>query len=494
MKTFNDLASCLIYIAEEHGADTLLNYERLRKLLDEMLVLEPRMFDYSHYFKPIFEEKSHIALYQRLSISNDKGKAISRTLEEFMRENVVRAYITGEGRGFYERIQDRYPRKDIEHVLRIYADALWLAKKNIEERDKIRGCLIGGAAGDALGYAVEFIELEEIRSRYSPTGITSYNLDNELGKAIISDDTQMTLFTAYGILVGATRGKMRGISASLESYIYRAYLKWLQSQTGKRNENDERRPNWLLEIPELCVPRHPGTTCIHALHSGKMGTIEEPINDSKGCGGVMRVAPVALYFKGNSFDPLDGARAAAITHGHPLGYIPATAFVTILHRIVYGGCTFGDTLYDIVDECCDFLQQLYAENKYINELLDKINLAKELSRNDKSDAENIHRIGGGWTGDDALAIALYCSLKYYNDFSAAIIAAVNHDGDSDSTGSITGNIVGAHIGYENIPAKWKQNLQLHDLILEIADDLFNDCQMEEENSYFDEKWRRKYSC
>ena len=84
---------------------------------------------------------------------------------------------------------------------------------------------------------------------------------------------------------------------------------------------------------------------------------------------------------------------------------------------------------------------------------------------------NITMIGEGWIAEEALAIALYCSLKYYNDFSAAIIAAVNHSGDSDSTGSITGNIVGAHIGYKNIPQKWKDDLELMEIILEVADSL-----------------------
>jgi ADP-ribosylglycohydrolase len=153
--------------------------------------------------------------------------------------------------------------------------------------------LIGGAAGDALGYPVEFMTLDEIYGRYPGTGITAYNLDNELGKGLISDDTQMTLFTAQGILVGATRGKLRGISAPMESYIYRAYLSWLLTQTGK-DVTQKRQPCWLTEIKELCVPRAPGNTCISALLSERMGTMEEPINDSKGCGGVMRVAPTNM--------------------------------------------------------------------------------------------------------------------------------------------------------------------------------------------------------
>ena len=58
--------------------------------------------------------------------------------------------------------------------------------------DKIRGCLFGGAVGDALGYPVEFLSEKEIFSRFGEGGILQYVLDEESGKASISDDTQMT--------------------------------------------------------------------------------------------------------------------------------------------------------------------------------------------------------------------------------------------------------------------------------------------------------------
>lgn len=80
-------------------------------------------------------------------------------------------------------------------------------------------------------------------------------------------------------------------------------------------------------------------------------------------------------------------------------------------------------------------------------------------------------IGEGWTGDDALAIAICCVAKYFNDFEKAMIAAVNHKGDSDSTGAVTGNLLGAAIGYDSIPQHFKDNLELHDVILQVADNI-----------------------
>lgn len=85
-------------------------------------------------------------------------------------------------------------------------------------RDKIRGSLFGGAVGDALGYPVEFLRSSEIFRRYGEKGICDYQLQG--GQALISDDTQMSLFTACGILYGDTRARMRGMGAPMAAYIY----------------------------------------------------------------------------------------------------------------------------------------------------------------------------------------------------------------------------------------------------------------------------------
>ena len=87
--------------------------------------------------------------------------------------------------------------------------------------------------------------------------------------------------------------------------------------------------------------------------------------------------------------------------------------------------------------------------------------------------ESIGQIGEGWIGDEALAIALYCALKHFDSFEEAMIASVNHGGDSDSTGAVTGNILGAAVGYEAIPQFFKDDLEMHDLILHVADDLYS---------------------
>ena len=343
-----------------------------------------------------------------------------------------------------------------------------ILEEGYKQFDQARGCLIGGAAGDALGYPVEFIKYNQILEKYGTFGIKAYDLDKTSGKAIITDDTQMTLFTAIGILYWKEKVESNDGAGAVETYIHRAYRDWYRTQTG---EKSDKNISWLTDIQELHVKRAPGSTCMRALSRSDKGRIDKPINDSKGCGGVMRVAPIAVYSRYFESATLIGAKAAAITHGHPLGYMPAAAFVYILEKIMSGEYTHDYPLNTIVHECIEKMKEMFSHDDHLDELIDIITLAVDLSGNDDPDISNIEKLGEGWVAEEALAIALYCSMKYHNDFSAAIIAAVNHSGDSDSTGSITGNIVGALVGYDKISQKWTDDLELKDVVLEVADSL-----------------------
>ena len=371
--------------------------------------------------------------------------------------------------------------------------------------DQVRGSMVGGAIGDALGYAIEFISEDSIFSKYGPEGITEYELT--CGIAQISDDTQMTLFTANGILVGETRGCMRGIAGPPSAYVAMAYQDWLKTQTSNFKGEDSQRGymleggiSWLLDIPELYSRRAPGNTCLSALVDRKdhhRGSVGSHINNSKGCGGIMRVAPLALRYNPRQNYNVDlkildkeGAEIAAITHGHSLGFMPAAVVTHVISRILSDGSRMS--LEDIVLDARDTVAEIFAGDEYIEELTQIIDSAVTLSKNKDNDLNNIHKIGEGWVAEETLGIALYCALKYQDDFSKAIITAVNHRGDSDSTGAVTGNILGALVGYDAIEDKWKQNLELIDVILEMANDLCFGCLMHEMGDYRDPAWISKY--
>ena len=343
-------------------------------------------------------------------------------------------------------------------------------------QDRIRGSLIGGAIGDALGYPVEFIySFEGIQGRYGERGITRLDtkqfwLDDEeqSGKAVVSDDTQMTLFTANGIL-NAKRQKI-----GMKYGICLAYIEWYLTQIGKKS--GKYKDCWIGSLPELNKRRAPGNTCMTSLNDIYRG--KDPINNSKGCGGVMRIAPIPLYAAvDNRMDILEADKlagdAAEITHQHPLGYIPASLMSHVIYRLALDGHPTKEDLIAYVLEGLGKLGDLFPQHhQEVLEMMGMARVAIDLSANDRSDLQNIGALGGGWVGDEALAIALYCSIRHFDDFEQAMIAAVNHGGDSDSTGAVTGNILGAAVGYEAIPQFFKHDLELHDVILHMADDLY----------------------
>ena len=173
----------------------------------------------------------------------------------------------------------------------------------LSSSERVAGCLLGGAVGDALGAPVEFLSLEQIRSRNGPGGIAE--LDEAYGvRGAITDDTQMTLFTAEGLIRADNRGRAKGIFHP-PTAVHHAYARWLFTQGGLLS-GDAAAPRWdpagfdglLIDVGGLNATRAPGNTCIAALRSGRAGTIEEPLNDSKGCGGVMRAAPAGMVGDG----------------------------------------------------------------------------------------------------------------------------------------------------------------------------------------------------
>ena len=356
-----------------------------------------------------------------------------------------------------------------------------------------RGCLLGGAAGDALGYSVEFLTRAQIEERYGANGILGYDLSSS-GSALISDDTQMTLFTANGLLLGKTRIQLRGSQGSYAGYLAVAYLDWYKTQHRRSADSAHRAYCWLYHVPELHHRRAPGSTCMQVLESRAFGTLEKPCNSSKGCGGVMRAAPIGLFFDPKAMEQKEidllGAQSAAITHGHPMGWMPAAALVHMISRITYGGAA-GQDVPELVNETCAAMAELFGAERAAP-LCDILRQAVRLAASRLSDLTCIDKLGQGWTGEEALAIALFCVLRYRDSFGPCIIAAANHDGDSDSTASLAGNLLGCLLGDSGLPEFFLEPLELRPIIEEIARDLWTDCPMTAKSSFYDEDWWRKY--
>lgn len=330
-----------------------------------------------------------------------------------------------------------------------------------------KACLKGGAVGDALGWPIEFQQINTIKKIYGHKGIQDLIIRKN-GKAEITDDTQMTMFTADGI-IKALRKSLNLNKIPDMNTIFNSYKLWLNTQNYYPKLQVGK--GWISELKELYEMRAPGTTCTSAVRGNIPGSIEHPINHSSGCGGVMRVAPVGLMYKDNPELAFEiGARCAALTHGNPQGYLSAGFLSGTIAHIIN-----GDDVSNAINKTINYLKKYNGHESTLN----LINKAKEFSKSNIEPLTAIEKLGQGWEGHEAIAISVYCALKEPNNFEKALQIAVNHSGDSDSTGAIVGNILGAHLGLEGLPKKWNNKTELSSELEQLAKDLYNPLKIED---------------
>jgi ADP-ribosylglycohydrolase len=267
----------------------------------------------------------------------------------------------------------------------------------------------------------------------------------------------MPLFTAEGLIPALHRGEDRGV-VSIPGMVRTSYLRWLHTQGEPVPE--EVLSGRLVQVPGLHAQRAPGNTCLSALKACIRPRREGAENDSKGCGGVMRMAPVGLTRWIDRFKM--GCELAAITHGHPTGQLAAGVLAEVIAGLV-------DAL-ELEEAARKALRRLPGEPGS-RETGTAVEAALTLASRGKPSAERVESLGQGWVAEEALAIGLYCALVA-RDFREGVLLAVNHGGDSDSTGSIAGNLLGLIHGVRGIPADWLEGLELRDVIERVGRDLW----------------------
>jgi len=339
----------------------------------------------------------------------------------------------------------------------------WSWQEQAAFRARVRGCLLGGALGDALGYPVEFDSLAAIRSKHGPDGVVGLVPDAAGRIGLVTDDTQMTLFTAEGLIRASSRQEQRGFCNPTE-VVRNALLRWLETQRSARPEPPDEivRTGWLREQEWLYARRAPGNACLSGLEAHRRpGGSSGPVNpDSKGCGGVMRSAPFGIAcLPDRAFDL--AADCAKLTHGHPTGYYSAGAFAKIVAHLMAGESLRGAVLQT--------LETLRSHPGH-EETSDALRQALDLADKGSPSPAKVESLGEGWVAEEALSIAVYCALAEPVSAAGALILAVNHGGDSDSTGSMCGNLVGIRHGDFGLPPDWLALLEGRGTITELADD------------------------
>ena len=376
----------------------------------------------------------------------------------------------------------------------------------IDRFERIAGCLLGGAIGDALGAPVEFWSQQQIDQTFGPEGVRDYHpvvFGNARSSGLITDDTQMTLFTVEGLLRALMRSTAKGICHP-PSVIHHSYLRWLATQihaTPPQTSGDvgaldpPTLDGFLVLEPWLYSRRAPGTTCLTALEAAQ--ALGDPAdNDSKGCGAVMRSAPFGLIPMTDA--PGLAVECAALTHGHPTGQLTAGALTVIIETLM-GGRPLASAVA--------MAQHWLSEQRDSDETARALTRAHELAQATapqvgSTQLQSIHRkniddLGEGWVAEEALAIGVYVALAYpeADQVRDALSLAVSHKGDSDSTGSICGNILGALHGSRSLPTDLVADLEGHDTIVQLATDLWSMTDEEQEYSSTEEwidKWSDRY--
>ncbi|MEU8530223.1 ADP-ribosylglycohydrolase family protein [Streptomyces sp. NPDC048629] len=340
-------------------------------------------------------------------------------------------------------------------------------------RSRVRGCLLGGAIGDALGNPVEFLSLDGIRRAYGERGVTGMVPDGDGVTGRVTDDTQMTLFTAEGLIRAHARGTAKGIGGAETTCLLHAYRRWLDTQNYPappvRGGDDVVRTGWLRTQPWLYARRAPGNACLTGIAArhvpapsaapGEPG----PVNpESKGCGSVMRSAPFGLTGGSPSRAFERAAAASRITHGHPTASASAGAFAAVVAYLLQGESGPAAVL-----RAMDLLRRHAGHEETTAVLRAAVDLAAAPGA---PNAERVESLGAGWVAEEALAIAVYCFLAPADSVAEALLLSVNHSGDSDSTGSLCGNLLGAAHGEVQLPPQWLTLTEGRAVIAELADD------------------------
>lgn len=356
---------------------------------------------------------------------------------------------------------------------------------NVTYASRVRGSLLGGAIGDQLGAGIEFDPMHRIREKHGPAGITGFVPSWGRDEGRFTDDTQMTLFVAEGLIRADNQAWRQGECDPLVP-LTDAHLRWLYTQgvPAEGAQGVEAKgfgtvvSGWLIGHEVLHHERAPGNTCLLGLKALPRDPLVPARNQSKGCGCVMRMAPVGLAFP-IDWNPFEmAADFAGLTHGHPTGRLASGALAAVVSELC-AGAPLRAAIAAAVAELAEWeaADETLAAIRGATQLAGEAREAGQLPSPEQLES----RLGGGWVAEEALAVALCCALiaedarsagmAIDEAFRAGLLLAVNHSGDSDSTGAICGNVLGARFGDGCLPADWLPGLEAAELIGTVADDL-----------------------
>lgn len=346
------------------------------------------------------------------------------------------------------------------------------------------GCLLGMAAGDAMGNTVDSLSWDEICENYGPNGLLGYDLSND--DAQITSHTQLAAFVSNSLLLGAIRGKPE----LYPKYVALGFREWCKSQRFN-SLTRERTHCWLAQVPQMRRRNCKDNRMLDALQRDMLGAPEKPIYRSDAPGSLTAAVAVGLCREATRLDISQvaqlGAEAVALTHGDP------TAFLSGAFLAAAVACLMEDpnqNLVKLYTSLCDRLEVQFGNRwQATKTVTDKIRYAMDLSRDGELTPLAVMTMLGCNTAHECLAGAVYATVIHVGNFDEAMIAAVNHSGRSAAVAAITGALLGARLGVEALPEFYMESLEPTAILQELAVDLFTARQV---TNIFDDSWDQKY--
>lgn len=353
----------------------------------------------------------------------------------------------------------------------------------MEQQSRIcRGCLLGLAVGDAMGYTVDELTLPQIVAEYGQDGLLGYDLRNDTAQ--VTSYTQIAAYVANGLLMGLTRGRQD----TYGRYILQALREWYKRQHFPRDPDPS--ACWISQIPQLRRRNCRDARMMDALRTETVGTPEHPINNSNAPGALLAGAMIGLFFEPRRLQPERigtlAVQTLSITHGDPEAFLSA---VVLAYAIA------GIRQEPEQPLKMQFLQAISVmDGQFRNQfpqaqvLAVKLKAAIALAKSDLSVRDAMEQLICDSAGQ-CLAGAMYASLVS-QDFDSAMITAVNHSGRSGAVAAVTGAIMGAALTETALPDFYLESLEAADALRILADDLAHG---NPASGLFDDAWDHKYT-
>lgn len=346
-----------------------------------------------------------------------------------------------------------------------------------------RGCLLGLAVGDAMGYTVDGKDWNEIQEDYGPNGLLGYDLVN--GCAEASSYTQVAAYVANGLLLGVTRGKYdqqsRYVALSLREWARRQYLPG----------DPEKSYCWVSKLPEMRKRKCKDSRMLDALRMETLGTVERPANRTATPGALTGAVMVGLSYDSKYMQPWQvgqlGAQTVALTHGSYLAYLSGCVLAYVIAGIVQ------EPQLPLKDHFCHGIDAMEAQFRgtvaQIEQVSSLLRKAISLSERETDDPRQVMEDLNCRDAHECVAGAFYACLQCPEDFDSAMILAVNHSGRSAAVGALTGAILGAKLGADALPAFYLESLECASVLEVLAADFAVGSPV---SGLFNDDWDHKY--